>query len=261
MRAREKKTDPEEKKGYKLKTRDKECLFLLFLFIVALGLSAYRPNNWGAWGVGVVIPVGVVVLLIATYKKFPLTRWAYYLILIHSFILLYGAHFTYAEAYIPGELNEALGWGRNNYDRLGQFAFGFFPAVIIREVIVRTTSLKRGKMLFILVIGVIGAFAALFEVGEWCIVVTLDVGPEFVTSQGEVWDVQWDMFLALVGGIIGQAVFLIPHKKQMLHRGFITKEEIGEVEEKTQEELKEEKALKKEFEDFRTKWKDKGKKE
>ena len=252
---------PQEKKRYKIKTRDKECLFLLAVFLGVLGWSAYKPNDWSAWVLEVSIPIIAVALLIITYKKFPLTRMAYWLILIHSLILLYGAHFTYAEAYIPGVLNETMGWGRNNYDRLGHFAFGFFPTIIIREVIVRTTFLKRGKMLFFLVICVIGAFAACYEVVEWWAAVALGVGPEFVASQGEVWDAQWDMFLAVVGAVVGLAVFYIPHTKQMIKNGFISKEEAGKGVEKTQEEVEEEKVLKQEFEDFRTKWKDKPKNE
>lgn len=258
------KTEPKEESSEnffsKLSGRDKECLFLLAIFIGFAIWSLIGCGSYFIWFLEAGIPIGVVIILIATYKKFKLTRLSYYLILFHSFVLLYGAHYGYVHSPVGELMQEVFGFKHNHYDKIGHFAFGFFPVIIIRELVVRTTPLKRGKMLFFLVICVVGAAGAFYEVIEWVVsVITND--PNFAATQGDFWDPQKDMTLAFIGAIVGHGVFLIIHTKQMLKRGYLTREDLGQKEELTEEEQEEEKALKEEFEDFVTKWKDKGKKE
>jgi putative membrane protein len=256
MAAKGEKKQPEEKKGSKLSLQDKENIFLLIVFIAFAIWSLYDCGSYFIWFLEAAIPIGVVLLLIATYKRFPLTRLAYYLILLHSFILLYGAHYGYAHAPLGVLMKDLFGFQNNHYDKIGHIAFGFFPAVIIKEIIVRTTTLKRGKMLFFLVVSVVGVAAAFYEIIEW-IVSVLTNDPAFANTQGDPWDAQKDMALALAGVIVGLVIFTFFHTKQMLKRGFISKRDLGRVKEKTPEEIEQEKAEKKEFDDFRTKWKDK----
>ena len=208
--------------------RDKLCIGLLAIFTLVVIISGIYPYDPKDWVLEASIPVGVVILLIATYRKFKLTPLAYTLILLHSFILLYGAHYTYALTPLGEWVKPLFGWHRNNYDRLGHFAFGFFPAIVIRELIYRTTPLKKGKMLFFLVVCVVGAAGAFYELTEmWtALIVSPDTGVAYLGSQGDPWDAQWDMFWAFVGAMVGQAVFLIPHKRQMERYGYL--EDAGE---------------------------------
>jgi len=205
----------------------KTKLFILIvgLFSLELIISGIYPNHFFDWVLEVSIPIGVFIILILTYKKFPLTSMAYWLILFHSVILLYGAHYTYAEAPLGEWMREVFGFSRNHYDRIGHIAFGFFPAIIIREIIIRTTPLKRGKMLFFLVVCVVGAAGAFYEIIEWwtAALSNPETGTAFLGSQGDVWDAQWDMYLAIMGALVGQLIFMPLHAKIMIKEGFCGK--------------------------------------
>jgi putative membrane protein len=205
-----------------LDKRDKFCIVLLALFIIVLIISVINPKDYMDWALEVMIPVGAVIILIATYKRFPMTPMVYVLVLLHSFIILYGGHYTYAEAPLGDWMKPIFGFHRNNYDRIGHLAFGFFPAVIIREVIIRTTTLKRGKMLAFLVVCVIGAAAAFYELIEMgtALIVNPDLGAAYLGSQGDIWDSQWDMTAAFCGVILGLLVFTSLHTKQMKKYGY-----------------------------------------
>lgn len=147
-------------------------------------------------------------ILIPTFRRFRLTPLTYRLILIHALILTYGAHYTYAEVPLGGWAQETFGWARNHYDRLGHFAQGFIPAIVAREILLRTSPLQRGKWLAFLVVSVCLAFSALYELIEWWTAVLQGDGnlaADFLGSQGDVWDAQWDMFLCLLGAIVSLA--------------------------------------------------------
>jgi putative membrane protein len=117
------------------------------------------------------------------------------------FILIYGGYYTYAQTPLGNWAKEVFGLGRNHYDRVGHIALGVFPAFIIREVLLRKTPLLRGGWLYFIVISIVLAVAALWELLEWwvALLVASDVGTAFLGSQGDIWDAQWDMLLALVG--------------------------------------------------------------
>ena len=150
--------------------------------------------------------VGVAVLA-GTFRRFPMSRMVYVFVFVHVLILVYGGIYTYAKTPLGNWAMEAFGWSRNHYDRVGHVALGFFPAAIIREVYLRLTDLKRGGWLFFTVCSVALAIGAFWELLEWWVtlLVASDVGQDFLGSQGDIWDAQWDMFLALVGA----AVFLL----------------------------------------------------
>jgi putative membrane protein len=194
----------------------REPIVLLAAGGVALVVSAIHPKDYFTWLLEVApILIGVPVL-VATYRRFPLTPLAYRLILVHALILMVGGHYTYAEVPLGFWVQRALGLARNHYDRLGHFAQGFVPAVLAREILLRRSPLRPGKWLFFLVTCVCLAISACYEFVEWWTAVTTgDSATAFLGTQGDPWDTQWDMFLALVGAITAQVTLARAHDRQL----------------------------------------------
>lgn len=127
----------------------------------------------------------------------------YVLILIQAIILVIGGHYTYAEMPFFNWLRDTFHLARNHYDRLGHFVQGFVPAMISREILLRKSPLKNGKLLSFLVISICLAISASYELIEWGVAAaTGSAADAFLGTQGDVWDTQWDMLLALCGSII-----------------------------------------------------------
>lgn len=156
------------------------------------------------------------VLLAATRSSFALTRLAYWLIVIHAIILLVGAHYTYAEVPLFNWLRDTMGTQRNSYDGLGHLAQGFVPAIVARELIIRTSPLHAGKWLFALVtLGVLG-ISAIYELIEWAAVISSgEAADDFLGAQGDPWDAQKDMALALLGAVSAQLLLGNMHNTQL----------------------------------------------
>jgi putative membrane protein len=156
-------------------------------------------------------------MLAVTYRRFPLTPLTYVLIWIHAVILIVGGHYTYAEVPLFDWIRDVLGLSRNHYDRVGHFAQGFVPAILAREVLVRTSPLRPGGWLFFLVGCVCLSISALYELVEWwaALLTSPETGTAFLGTQGDVWDTQWDMFLALVGSIAAQLALSRFHQGQL----------------------------------------------
>lgn len=153
------------------------------------------------------VPVwaGLVVLSF-THRRFPLSSLCLHLFAVHSLILALGGHYTYAKV-PPGDwVRDAFGLARNHYDRLGHFAQGFIPAIFVRELLLRKTPLQRGGWLNFLVVCVCLAFSASYEFFEWwTAALTGEAASDFLGTQGDPWDTQWDMFLAMIGAICSVA--------------------------------------------------------
>ena len=143
-----------------------------------------------------------------TYSSFRLSPLLYRLLFIHAIILMVGGHYTYARVPAGFWLQDLFDLSRNHYDRLGHLAQGFFPAILAREILLRLSPLRPGRWLFFLVVCVCLAFSAFYEMIEWWAAVLLgDQSAEsFLGTQGDVWDTQWDMFLALIGSICAQTL-------------------------------------------------------
>jgi putative membrane protein len=158
-----------------------------------------------------------VPLLVATYRRFPLTPLAYVLIWLHAVILMVGGHYTYAEVPLFDWIRDAFGLARNHYDRVGHLAQGFVPAILAREVLLRTSPLRPGRWLFFLVCCVCLAISALYELIEWwaALLTSPETGTAFLGTQGDVWDTQWDMFLALVGSVAALLALSRLHQRQL----------------------------------------------
>lgn len=165
---------------------------------VALGISpkadrlTWALENGPVW-------VGVIVLAF-THRRFPLSALCLHLFAIHSLILALGGHYTYAKVPLGDWVRDAFGLARNHYDRVGHFAQGFIPAIFVRELLLRQTPLTRGGWLNFLVVCVCLAFSACYEFFEWwTAALTGEAASDFLGTQGDPWDTQWDMFLATVG--------------------------------------------------------------
>jgi putative membrane protein len=198
------------------RTARREPLGLLAATGAALALSAVHPHDYFTWFLEVApIFIGAVIL-VATYRRFPLTPLAYRLLTVHALILMVGGHYTYAEVPVGFWVRDALGLARNHYDRLGHFAQGFVPAIVAREVLLRRSPLRPGKWLFFLVCCVCLAISACYEFVEWWTAVTTgDSSTAFLGTQGDPWDTQWDMFLALVGALTAQLTLGRVHDRQL----------------------------------------------
>ena len=159
---------------------------------------------------------GIAVLLVL-YHRFPMSHMVYFCVFLHMFILIYGGYYTYAETPLGNWAKEVFGFSRNHYDRVGHIALGVFPAFIIREVLLRKTPLQRGGWLYFIVLSIVLAVAAFWELLEWwvALIVASDVGQAFLGSQGDIWDAQWDMFLALVGAAIVLPILSPRHDRSM----------------------------------------------
>ena len=187
---------------------------LLVIFAVTLFTTPEGKLNW-LLEVGPGL-VGMVALAV-TYRRFPMTPMIYVIVFIHICILVYGGFYTYAKAPLGEWAKVTFGWSRNNYDKIGHFAFGFFPVIILREVLLRRTKLERGGWLTFLLINVIFGFAALYELFEWGAAIALDPkgGDAFLGTQGDVWDAQSDMLFAGIGATVGLLVFSKLHDRQL----------------------------------------------
>jgi len=196
--------------------RRTEPVVLLVVGLACLVLSGIGVADRTTW-VLEVFPIFVAVpLLVATARRFPLTPLTYRLIFLHALILMLGGHYTYARVPLGFWVQDAFGLARNHYDRLGHFAQGFVPAIIAREVLLRRSPLVSGKWLFFLVTCVCLSVSAGYELVEWAAAV---IGGEsadaFLGTQGDVWDTQSDMLMALLGALAAQLLLARTHDRQL----------------------------------------------
>ena len=196
----------------------KRLLLSLSLIVGAfLVWSVINPKSYGVWFLEIVPGLIGVAILALTYKRFKFSNIVYVFVALHFIILIIGGHYTYAENPLFNWLKETFDLSRNYYDRLGHIAQGFFPALIIRELLLRKTTLKRGAWLFFLVVCVALAISAFYEFTEWWAAISLspETGNAFLATQGDIWDTQWDMFLAMLGAIAAQLFFAKIQDKQL----------------------------------------------
>jgi len=194
----------------------REPLLLLIVGAVLLVLSGIGPYDRATWLLEVAPILITTPILVATARRFPLTPLAYRLIFVHALILMLGGHYTYAEVPAGFWLKRTLGLTRNPYDRLGHFAQGFVPAIAAREVLIRRSPIQPGRWLAFLVLCVTLAISALYELVEWCAALIGGESAEaFLGTQGDQWDTQWDMFVALLGAATALLVFSRLHDRQI----------------------------------------------
>lgn len=191
---------------------------LIVVFLLTFFTTPEGKLNW-------LLEVGPglvgLIALAATWKRFPMTRLIYVAVFVHILVLVYGGFYTYAKAPLGEWAKEAFGWSRNNYDKVGHFACGFFPVFIVREVLLRRTKLERGGWLNFILINVIFGFAALYELFEWGAALALDPagGDAFLGTQGYVWDAQSDMLYAGIGCVVALVLFSRLHDRELSRLG------------------------------------------
>jgi len=189
---------------------------LLFLSFVALVVSGIGPKDRLTWLLEVAPVLIGAPILVATARRFPLTPLLCRLLFFHSLVLMLGGHYTYAEVPLGEWAKEAFGFARNHYDRLGHVTQGFVPAILAREILLRKTPLHPGGWLRLFVTSVCLAFSALYELIEWAAaLLSAEASAAFLGTQGDVWDTQWDMFLALCGALLAQALLARLHDRQL----------------------------------------------
>ena len=194
----------------------REPLALLVVGAVALVVSGIAPHDRATWVLEVAPAVIAAPVLIATAKRFPLTPLAYRLIFLHALILMVGGHYTYAEVPAGFWVEDALHLARNPYDRLGHLAQGFVPAIVVREVLIRRSPLPSGKWLAFLVLCVCLAISAAYELVEWwAALIGGESADAFLGTQGDQWDTQWDMLMALVGAALSLLLLSRVHDRQI----------------------------------------------
>jgi putative membrane protein len=186
------------------------------VMLVALVASGIGPYDRMTWWLEVAPVLVVLPLLWATRERFPLTTLLYALIAFHAVVLCVGGHWTYARVPAGDWFQQLLGWERNPYDRLGHLVQGFVPAIAAREILVRTSPLRGSRWLPFLVVAICLAISATYELIEWATAVIAGGGAvEFLGTQGDVWDAQWDMFCALLGAIAALLLLSGVHDRGM----------------------------------------------
>jgi putative membrane protein len=188
----------------------------LAVALLALAVSGIGPKDRLTWLMEVAPVIVAIPVLVATRRAFPLTPLLYALLAVHAAILCLGGHYTYAEVPLGFWVRDALGLARNHYDRLGHLTQGFVPALVAREVLLRTSPLRRGRWLFVLVTAVALAISALYEFVEWGAALALGQSADaFLGTQGDPWDTQWDMFLAFLGAMAAQLTLARAQDRQL----------------------------------------------
>ena len=194
----------------------REPLVLLAIGAALLAWSGIGVHDRGTW-IMEVAPIFIAVpLLVATARRFPLTPLAYRLIFVHALILMLGGHYTYAQVPLGFWMERVFGFMRNDYDRIGHFAQGFVPAIIAREILIRRSPLKQGKWLFFIVTSICLAISACYEFIEWwSALIGGDSAEAFLGTQGDPFDTQADMLMALIGALAAQFLLSRLHDRQL----------------------------------------------
>ena len=188
-------------------------MVLVSAFLVFSGFAAGDKVTWLMETIWVMAGIP---LLWATYRRFPLTILLYRLLSFHAVVLIVGGIYTYSKVPAGFWVQEAFSLSRNPYDRLGHLTQGFVPAILFRELLMRTSPLKSGKWLFVVVVCMCLAFSAFFELIEWWAAAAMGGGADaFLGTQGDVWDTQWDMFCALIGAGVALVSLGRVHDRQV----------------------------------------------
>lgn len=197
-------------------SRPRPPLGLLAVVLAALAVSGIAPHDRATWWAEVMPVLIAMPLLAATWRRFPFTPLAYGLIAFFALILIGGGAYTYSRVPVGDWLRDVLDLARNPYDRIGHFFQGVTPAIVARELLLRTSPLRPGKWLFFIVLCVALAISATYELVEWATAVFWGDGSvEFLGTQGDPWDAQWDMFTALVGAALAQLALARLHDRQI----------------------------------------------
>lgn len=194
----------------------RELLILLSIYLLGFIVLAIRPYDRADWALENFFPISMLLVAVVTYPYFRFSRLAYYMLFFYLFVQSYGGHFTYALTPPFNWLRDEFHLTRNHYDRVAHFMLGFLMAIPIREILLQFIVASRRWLNFITA-AIVLAIGAFYEFIEWwvAVLVTPDLGEKFLGTQGDIWDTQWDMFLALVGAVITLMIFSRWHDRQV----------------------------------------------
>ena len=174
----------------------------IVLFFLGLVLSAIHPKEYFTWFLEVFPAIVGFLILVLTYKKFSFTNFTYFFILLHCIILFIGGHYTYAEVPLFEWIKEVFHHTRNNYDKVGHFAQGFVPALLVRELFIRKSVIAIKAYFNFIIVSICLAISGAYEWRDWWFsICTGEGGDAFLGTQGYFWDTQSDMFMATIGAV------------------------------------------------------------
>lgn len=195
-------------------------VLLAWAVVAALALSAWGPRDRTTWFLETVWVLVGLPLIVLTWRRFPLTDLLCVLLAVHAVVLMVGGHYTYAQVPVGDWVRDTFGLDRNPYDRFGHLMQGFVPAVLVRELLSRTSPLRGSRWLAPLTVCACLAFSAVFEMLEWAAaVIGGQAADAFLATQGDVWDTQWDMFCALIGATLSVLLLSRLHDRQLARPG------------------------------------------
>ena len=199
----------------------RDLLWITAIVIAALALSGVGPYDRLTWYLEI-FPVAVALpVLYLTARSFPLTPMLYWMIGLHCLVLILGSHYTYARVPVGFWVQDLFDFSRNHYDRFGHFMQGFVPAIAVREILKRLSPLKGGGWLGFLTVMTCLAISAMYEFLEWWVAVAAGIAADsFLATQGDVWDTQWDMFLAGIGATLAVLTLSRMHDRALGRMGF-----------------------------------------
>jgi len=194
----------------------KKIYLMLVVYFATLIWSIINPKEGFTCFLEIIPAIIGLLILALTFKKFRFTDFTYFLILIHCLILFVGGHYTYAEVRLFDTIREIFHQSRNNYDKVGHFAQGLVPAMIIRELFIRKKVISNSSFFNFIIVSICLAISAAYEWIEWGVsLLTGDGGDAFLGTQGYVWDTQSDMLFATIGAIVGLILFSKIQDKQL----------------------------------------------
>lgn len=194
----------------------KSIYIMLIVFSGTFLWSVINPNEGFTCFLEIIPALIGVSVLALTFKKFRFTDFTYFLILIHCIILFIGGHYTYAEVPLFDYIKETFHQDRNNYDKVGHFAQGLIPAMIIRELFIRKSVIANKSFFNFIIVSICLAISAAYEWIEWFVsLLSGDEGDAFLGTQGYIWDTQSDMLFATIGAITGLVLFSKIQDKQI----------------------------------------------
>lgn len=195
---------------------DRYALMAALALLASLVASGWQPYDRGVWLMEVLPVIIALPLMAMSYRRYPLTPLLYTCIFVHSVVLLMGGAYSYARVPLGFEIQHWLELSRNPYDKIGHFMQGFEPALLAREVLLRGQHVKGRKMLVFVILSIVLAFSAFYELIEWGAAVALGQGAdEFLATQGDPWDTQSDMLFAVIGATCALVALSRWHDRQL----------------------------------------------
>jgi len=183
---------------------------------IGLVASGWAPFDRATWWMEIAPVLIAFPVLVGLRRRFVFTDLALLLIAVHGLVLMLGGAYTYARVPIGFAVQDWLHLARNPYDRFGHLMQGFVPAIVLREVLVRTGVIATGRVLAITVLAYCLSVSALYELIEFGAAVALGQGADaFLGTQGDPWDTQWDMLMCLIGAALALILLSRPHDRQI----------------------------------------------